>query len=414
MRFSIHTLGTRGDIQPYLALSRGLRARGHEVLVVAPAQFAEMVAAKGVAFAPLPAEFLAVFDSAEAKKVIGRSGTGFGAGFKLLNYYREIGRRLLDAEWVAARTFAPDAILFHPKALGAPHIAAKLRIPLFLASPLPGFTYTSAFPTPILPFGSLGRLNRPSHALMIHGGGIIFAKTIRKWRADALGLSSRGKAAPLTGTLYGYSPHVLSKPNDWSADIAVTGYWFLDTLDWTPDTELADFLASGEPPIYIGFGSMPGVDPQRMTSLVVQGLKRARKRGLLATVGGALGQIEPSQHIYVIAGAPHDRLFPLMHATLHHGGAGTTGAALRAGKPTAICPYFGDQPFWARRVDALGVGPKQLDKNAMTADDLAAAFLTMDDFGMRTRAAEVGAAIRAEDGVAAAIGFVEGRLNKTG
>ena len=412
MRFSIHTLGTRGDIQPYLALSRGLKARGHEVLIVAPAQVAEMAAAEGVAFAPLPAEFLELLETAEAKKAIGSSGAGFGAGFKLLRYYREIGRKLLDAEWDAARMFAPEAILFHPKALGAPHIAAKLGIPLFLASPLPGFSYTSAFPTPILPFGSLGPLNRVSHALMIHGGRILFAKTIRAWRAEALGASARGKTAPLSGTLYGYSPHVLPKPKDWGADVAVTGYWFLDTPDWKPDAELADFLAAGDPPIYIGFGSMPGIDPQRLASLVVDGLKRAGKRGLLATAGGALGQIEPSRHIHVISGAPHDRLLPLMHATLHHGGAGTTGAALRSGNPTAICPFLGDQPFWARRVVALGVGPKPLVKDAMTAEDLASAFLAMDDVGMRARAAEIGTAIRAENGVAAAIDFIERKLNQ--
>lgn len=406
MRLSIHTLGTRGDTQPYLALSRGLRAYGHEVLIVAPAQFADMAAAEGVAFAPLPAEFLAVLDSPEAKKVIGSSGTGFGAGFKLLKFYREISRRLLDAEWEAARDFAPDAILFHPKALGAPHIAAKLGVPLFLASPLPGFTPTSAFPTPVLPFRSLGPLNRASHALMIHGGSVMFGKTIRAWRMDALGLPARGKVAPLTGTLYGYSPHVLQKPHDWGADVAVTGYWFLDKPDWSPDGELAAFLTAGEPPIYAGFGSMPGVDPQRTASVVVEGLKRAGKRGVLATAGGALGQIEPSQHIHVITGAPHDRLFPLMHATLHHGGAGTTGAALRAGKPTAICPFFGDQPFWARRVVALGVGPKLLDKKAMTADDLTAAFLAMDNPDMRVRAADLGAAIGAENGVDAAVRFI--------
>jgi UDP:flavonoid glycosyltransferase YjiC (YdhE family) len=410
LRLAIHTLGTRGDTQPYLALARGLRERGHEVLIVAPAQFADLASAENVPFAPLPAEFLAVLDSVEAKKVIGSSGAGFGAGFKLLKFYREIGRRLLDAEWQAARDFAPEAILFHPKALGAPHIAAKLGIPLFLAPPLPGFTPTSAFPTPVLPFPSLGPLNRPSHALMIHGGAFLFGKTIRAWRAETLGLPARGKPASLAGTLYGYSRHVLPKPADWGADVAVTGYWFLDTPDWAPDAELAAFLAAEEPPIYVGFGSMPGADPERLTGLVVEGLRRAGKRGLLATVGGALGPVAAGGHIHVIAGAPHDRLFPLVGATLHHGGAGTTGAALRVGKPTAICPFLGDQPFWARRVVALGVGPPPLDKKAMTAEDLAAAFRAMDNPDMRARAAKLGAAIRDENGVATAAEFIESRL----
>lgn len=412
MRISIHTLGTRGDTQPYLALARGLRERGQEVLLVAPAQFADMAAAEGIAFAALPAEFLAVLDSPEAKAMLGKSGAGFGAGFKLLKHYRHLMRGLLDAEWEAARAFSPDSILFHPKALGAPHIATKLDVPLFLASPLPGFTPTAAFPTPVLPFASLGPLNRMSHALMIHGGNMLFSGTVRAWRADALGLPARGKPRPSAGTLYGYSSHVLPKPTDWGSDIAVTGYWFLDSPDWSPDADLAAFLASGEPPVYVGFGSMPGSDPERLTRLVVEGLRRAGKRGLLATVGGALGRVGASEHVHVIAGAPHDKLFPLMGATLHHGGAGTTGAALRAGKPTAICPFIGDQSFWARRVVTLGVGPQPLDKRKMTADELAAAFLAMDDPRMRARAADLGAAISAEDGVASAVGFIEQRLAK--
>lgn len=413
MRFSIHTLGTRGDAQPYFALSRELRERGHEVLVVAPAQFASMAAAEGVAFAPLPAEFLAVLDSPEAKKKIGGSGTGFGAGLELLKFYREIIPELLDAEWEASRTFAPDAILFHPKALGAPHIAAKLGVPLFLASPLPGFTPTSAFPTPLLPLSSLGPLNKPSHALMIYGGRVMFAKAVRAWRTRTLGLPPHGKAAPLAGTLYGYSPHVLPKPQDWGTDVAVTGYWFINTPDWRPDDKLAAFLAAGAPPIYVGFGSMPAIDPQQLTNLVIEALKCAGKRGLLATLGGALGHIESGEQIHVIASAPHDRLFPLMHATLHHGGAGTTGAALRAGKPTAICPFFGDQPFWAGRIVALGVGPRSIDKKTVTVDDLAATFRAMDGAGMRARAADLGGAICAENGVGA-VGFIEERLTDIG
>lgn len=168
------------------------------------------------------------------------------------------------------------------------------------------------------------------------------------------------------------------------------------------------------PPVYVGFGSMPGSDPDRLTQLVVEGLRRAGKRGLLATGGGALGQLEVGNDMHVVASAPHDKLFPLVHATLHHGGAGTTGAAIRAGKPTAICPFIGDQPFWARRVAALGVGPGALDKRRMTAEDLAAVFRSMDGPQMRRCAADLGAAIRAENGVAAAIDFIEQRLTEKG
>lgn len=410
MRFSIHTLGTRGDMQPYLALARGFRARGHDVLIVGPAQFEPMALAEGIGFADLPAEFLEILNSPEAKEAIGKSKPGFGAGFKLLKHYRGLMRQVLDIEWETARDFAPDAILYHPKALGAPHVATRLGIAAFLASPLPGFTPTSAFPTPILPYANLGPLNRISHALMIHGGGALFARGIRRWREEALGLPQRGKVAPNAGTLYGYSAHVLPKPSDWGTDVAVAGYWFLDDPDWVPDAALQAFLEAGERPVYVGFGSMPGGAPEALTRAVVDGLRRAGKRGVIATAGGALQALDAMPDMHCIAGAPHDRLFPLMHATLHHGGAGTTGAALRAGIPTAICPFLGDQPFWARLVAALGVGPAALDLRTMEAAEIAGAVRAMDDTQMRQRAARLGDAIRAEDGVGAAIGFVESRM----
>jgi sterol 3beta-glucosyltransferase len=410
MRFSIHTLGTRGDMQPYLALARGLRTRGHEVLIVAPKQFEQMARDEGVGFAALPAEFLDILNSPEAKEAIGNAKPGFGAGFKLLKQYRGLMRLVLDIEWQSARGFSPDAMLYHPKALGAPHVATRLGVPSFLASPLPGFTPTSAFPTPVLPFADLGPLNRISHALMIHGGSVLFARGIGEWRATELGLPRRGRTTAKAGTLYGYSPHVLPRPGDWGETVAVTGYWFLDSPEWTPDAELQAFLGDGEKPVYVGFGSMPGAAPEELTRAVVDGLRQAGKRGVIATAGGAMQALDNMPDMHFIAGAPHDRLFPLMQGTLHHGGAGTTGAALRAGIPTAICPFLGDQPFWARRVAALGVGPASLDLRSMEATDIAETVRAMDDPLMRERAARLGEAIRAEDGVAAAIGFIETRM----
>src|SRR5690606_33543246 len=138
-----------------------------------------------------------------------------------------------------------------------------------------------------------------------------------------LGLPARGSEAPLSGTLYAYSPYLLPIPRDWGADVAVTGFWFLDSLEWQPDRALAAFLANGPPPIHVGFGSMPGLAAEEMTALIVDGLAKAGKRGVLSTGGGALVPVDGASHVHFMAGAPHDRLFPLMSATLHHGGAGT-------------------------------------------------------------------------------------------
>lgn len=410
MRVAIHTLGTRGDIQPYLALALGLIARGHDVQLTAPVQFEAMVRERGVAFAPLPGEFLALLDKPEGKAAIA-AGRGFSGGFKLLKHIRPLMRRFLDEEWSSTKDFSPDVIVYHPKALGAPHIAEKLGCPFILASPLPGFTPTSAFPTPLLPFASLGPLNRVSHGLAINGAGFLFGGLLREWRKTTLGLPPRGAGKTASsGTLYAYSPHVVPVPRDWGSDVLVSGYWFLNNDDWHPPKDLIAFLNAGEPPVYIGFGSMPGVDPVNTAATAIGALAKTGKRGVLATGGGAMAPQNIPPSIHVIHEAPHDKLFQHVAATVHHGGAGTTAASLRAGKPMTICPFMGDQPFWGRRVADLGVGPRPLDRKRLCVETLAAAIAQMDHPQMRERAATLGAAIRGEHGVTAAIDFIEARV----
>lgn len=412
MKLAIQTLGTRGDVQPYVALALGLMTRGHEVQMAAPVQFESLATSRGINFAPLPGEFLALMDTPEGKAAIA-GGSGFSAGFKLLKHVRPLMRRLLDDTWAASRAFAPDGIVYHPKSFAAPHIAERLQCPVILASPLPGFTPTAEFASPLLPFASLGPLNRISHQLAIRGADTLFSKLLREWRVSALGLTAkrRGSYTP-DGTLYAYSEHVVPRPADWGDDVLVSGYWFLDEPDWQIPVDLAAFLAAGPAPIYIGFGSMPSLDPADMTRLVIEALARSGKRGLLASGGGAIGAPCTTSQVHTIAAAPHGQLFRHVAAAVHHGGAGTTGAALRAGLPSIICPFFGDQPFWGRRVEALGAGPAPLNRRALTADVLAAAFAATGDATMRSRAAQLGETIRSEDGVGAAVDFVEAKLRR--
>lgn len=237
----------------------------------------------------------------------------------------------------------------------------------------------------------------------------LFRKMVGEWRVSELDLAARPrrKLHP-HATLYAYSPHVVPVPPDWPADVCVTGYWFLDGEDWHSSWELKSFIESGEAPVYVGFGSMPGIDPQSLTKLVLEALEKAGKRGVLATGGGAIQVDDAAGQVHVIDGAPHEKLFPLMTACVHHGGAGTTGASLRAGKPSAICPFFGDQPFWGNRVADLGVGPTPVDKRRLSPETLAAAILEATESStIRQRASALGEAIRAEDGVATAIAFLE-------
>jgi UDP:flavonoid glycosyltransferase YjiC (YdhE family) len=317
-------------------------------------------------------------------------------------------RRLLEAERNAVIGFAPDIIVHHPRSLASPHLAEALSCPHVLASPVPAVPPTAAFPSPLLPFASLGPLNRASHVLAVRGAEAAFAGAVRAWRQDALGLPARSRAAGRTAvTLYACSPQLVPVPSDWGADVHVTGAWFLDKPNWQPPEPLADFLAAGKPPVYVGFGSMPGRDAQRMTAIVAEALARTGQRGLLARGAGALGAATLPPHLHPLDEAPHDRLFPLVAAAVHHGGAGTTAAALRAGRPSVICPFFGDQPFWARRVAALGAAPAPLDPARLSADRLAAALAATEAESMRAAAERLGELIRREDGVAAAIRVIE-------
>jgi UDP:flavonoid glycosyltransferase YjiC (YdhE family) len=226
MRVAIQTLGTRGDVQPYVALALELIGRGHAVQIAAPVQLAGMVEERGVSFAPLPGEYLALLETPEGKAALAGS-RGFSAGLKLLKHIRPLMRRLLDAEWAAVRVFRPDVIVHHPKSVASPHIAEALGCAHLLASPLPGFTPTAAFPSPMLPFRSLGPLNRASHALAIHGAYLLFRGLVREWREGSLGLIGGTARIASSGTLYAYSRHVVPVPPDWDDSVLVsaTGSW---------------------------------------------------------------------------------------------------------------------------------------------------------------------------------------------
>jgi sterol 3beta-glucosyltransferase len=203
-------------------------------------------------------------------------------------------------------------------------------------------------------------------------------------------------------------------PDDWDENAVVTGYWFLDAAAaWQPPAELMAFLEGGPPPVYVGFGSLPSADGEHMTSLVLDALAKSNQRGVLATGWGGLGRRQMPPHVCVIDSAPHDWLFPRMAAVVHHGGSGTTAAGLRAGRPSIVCPAFGDQPFWAHRVHSLGVGPAPIPHRSLTADRLAAAVTraTLDPAFQR-RASAIATAIGRERGVANAVAFIQERLKE--
>ncbi len=395
MKVTILTVGTQGDVRPFVALGLGLQRAGHDVTLAVPIDAEGFVTGQGLCFAPLRADFLEFVQSAQGKAIL--KGSLWTTLKAIRTTIPPMVRRILDDAWAAAQ--GADVLVYHPKVLAGRDIAVALGIPAFVALYLPMLVPTWRFPNPILPARNLGRVvNRLSYrlnrlaTLPLHG-------VLNDWRQEVLGLprpsrfedTLRRDGEPIP-VLYAFSPHVVEPPDDWPDSVSVTGFWFLDEPEYTPPPELVAFLESGPPPVYVGFGSMTSQEPETVARLVIEALRRAGQRGVLATGWGGLKAVTSSQDLFVVDAVPHDWLFPRMAAVVHHGGAGTTAAGLRAGKPTVICPFIADQPFWGRTIAALGVGPGPLPQRTLTADALAEAIRrATTDRTMRERVVRLGA-----------------------
>jgi len=275
-------------------------------------------------------------------------------------------------------------------------------------------TPTSEFCNFLVPDLGLGRIsNRASHACFrwmtwpLH-------RAARRWRRRAFGTSGGANGTSLT-VLNSFSPHVLPRPLDWPEWAVVTGFFFLPLpVGWSPPFDLLRFLESGPPPLYIGFGSMSR-NPERATRIALEAIARSGLRAVMATGWGGLRPSDVPADVHVLDSVPHAWLFPRVTAVVHHGGAGTVAAGLRAGKPTVCCPFFGDQTFWSDIVHRLGVGPRPVPQQALSAERLAAAILqATSDVGMRIRAERLGQQISQEDGVGRAVRIIESRLARAG
>jgi sterol 3beta-glucosyltransferase len=415
----ITTFGTRGDVQPYIALGQGLNQSGHQAAICTSEGYRPSVEERGIRYMHMDNELLRL-----TKAVLAET-KGMGETIGLTRQMGPAMRRSMDDEWEAARAFEPDVIIYHPKCLGSLHVAEKLNIPAMLAIPLPFYTPTREFPVPFLANVRLGGgFNRFSFWLMGLSAGM-FHNTIKDFRVRTLGMPplgpfpnylvrADGRPVPI---LYPYSRHVLPVPQDFPAHVHVTGYWFLDhAAGWQPDPKLENFLAAGPAPVYVGFGSVGGRGAQKRAMLALEALDKAGQRGLLSGGWGGWGDIKASDlpgDVLMLEDVPHDWLFPQVAAVVHHGGAGTTAAGLRAGKPSIICPFFGDQPFWGGLVHQLGVGPKPIHQYHLTVAGLSQAITTaVQDKAIQGRAAQLGAKIRAEDGVARAVEVVEAAVDK--
>ncbi len=414
-RITIATSGSRGDVQPYLALGLGLAKRGHAVRMATHDGFEAWIRSYGLEFTRVEGDPQAMLRQEEGQDWVesGRRGGDFARGFREL-----VGPALYQATDDAMLACADaELVIYSGTAFyGLYSVAEKLKLPSIQAYLQP-IHPTRAFPSAIFPsrLGGHGATNYLTHVI----GGQSFwqlmrplVNDIRTTRLDLPPLPFFGPFQQMLRdrlpVLYGYSPTVLPRPSDWGEALHVTGFWFMPEETWEPPDLLGAFLEAGPPPVYVGFGSMVSRDPARLTAMVLEALEQSGQRGIILGGWAGLAEHEIPASVIRVDDVPHDWLFPRVAAVVHHGGVGTTHAGLRAGRPSVIVPFFGDQPFWGDCVYELGAGPAPIPQQEVDARDLAHAIeVATSEAGIIKRANGVGEQIRAEDGVAQAVALVE-------
>jgi len=414
MNITLLTLGTRGDVQPFIAFGLGLQRAGHRVCLATHGHHEAFVREYGLGFAPIAGDLQAILATEGGQRWLDNSTNPPRYALQFIRYaaplaergFAEIQSACQGADLVLTTVFGMLVVYHVTECTGQP-VALALLQP---AHP------TREFPVLLSPVRSFGGVyNRMTYWLTIQAILLASRPAMDRARRKVLGLRGLPWNSPLgerllqtLPSLYAFSPHVVPRPADWGAHIHLTGYWFLDAPpDYRPPEALQRFLDGGPPPVYVGFGSMTRRDPARLTRVVLEALRRTGQRGVLLRGWGGLESADLPANVFAVDAIPHDWLFPRTAAVVHHGGAGTTAAGLRAGRPSVLTPIFGDQYFWAQRVADLGAGPPGLPHKALTAEGLAAAIdRAVNDADLRRRAAALGEKLRAEDGVAAAVAHV--------
>jgi len=404
------TVGTRGDVQPFVALGRGLTATGYDVTIATNDDFEDLVTHHGLAFRAVGGSFRERLESPLGREWIESAGS--------MRRYMRVGRRFLSRELqeqlsedVGRALADADAVVFYTFALTAFADAEARRIPAVAAALVPWHPSPEQAPV-FLPRAPRVGLLRRWFGSLTHRMLWEIARDEHQARRRALGLAPlahtdpwgdlRSRGVPM---VHLYSEHLSPRPRDWRDREVVTGFCFLDGAGELP-SELERFLAAGPPPVYLGFGSMTGRDPAELHALAARALAAAGRRGVIAT---GWGGTQPSgDEIFAAESVDHAAVFPRVAAAVHHGGAGTTAASLRAGLPTVVTPFFGDQHYWGHQVRRLGAGPKPLPKSRLSADRLGRAIdeaVTNPDY--RENAQRIGALLAAEDGVGRAVAFLK-------
>lgn len=407
MNITLLTYGSRGDVEPFLALADALTASGWQVHLAAPEAYHSLLANPLVRFTGLPgspSEIVRRLEHVSCRGLHRTIGT-------MMDFVQPIAIEVLEK----ARLASADAdVLVHSFLLtiAGSEIARERGIPHLSAQFFPVFAPTRSFSAPNMPGLPAGVLSLLSHGLLSrifwHGSRLAYRRLQRSHSGlrdlTSWPFAARNPSPP--PLLFAFSPQVIPRPHDWGRHVHITGYWINEQLpDFHPAPGLMQFLDAGPPPVCLGAGSSSNKTTARLARAFVHACRTMGMRGVVVG-GNALKDLSDS--ILQVDTVPYSWLFPRCAAVVHHGGAGTTAAALRAGIPNVVLPITSDQPFWARRVHALGAGPAPIPAGRVTPEKLASSLHTaLTDTDIRRKAARLGRSLRKEDGVQRAVEWIE-------
>ncbi|KAI4702974.1 hypothetical protein J4E81_001847 [Alternaria sp. BMP 2799] len=372
----IQVVGSRGDVQPFVALGKVLKETyGHRVRLATHPTFKEFVEENGLEFFSIggdPSQLMAF--------MVKNPGLMPGDGIT------DDDSSDRSSNDVGSFPFVADCIIANPPSFAHIHCVEKLGIPLHIMFTMP-YSPTQAFPHPLANIQSSNAdtqlTNYISYAMIEALSWQGLGDIINRFRAKCLGLEpvSMMWAPGMLQRLkvphtYCWSPALIPKPKDWGSHISISGFYFLNLAsNYTPTPELQKFLDDGPPPVYIGFGSIVLDNPNAMTELIFEATKKIAggRRVLLSKGWGGMGvdELRVPENVFMLGNVPHDWLFKHVECVVHHGGAGTTAAGIAAGRPTIIIPFFGDQPFWGAMIARAGAGPDPIPYRQLTSDKLA-------------------------------------------
>jgi UDP:flavonoid glycosyltransferase YjiC (YdhE family) len=438
MNVVIQVVGSRGDVQPFVALGKVLKETyGHRVRLATHPNFKDFVIENDL-------EFFSIGGDPQALMAFMVKNPGLMPGFDALragdigSRRKEVGEYLQGCwrscfetgdgtgveatdntveEWSAEgddylqKPFVADCLIANPPSFAHIHIAEKMGIPLHIMFTMP-YSPTQAFPHPLANIQSSNAdtnlTNYISYAMieMLTWQGL--GDIINRFRQRSLGLDdiSMLRAPGMLQRLkiphtYCWSPALIAKPKDWGANVNISGFFFLDlATNYTPEPDLKAFLDAGDPPVYIGFGSIVLDNPTEMTKLIFDAVRKSGQRALVSKGWGGVGadELGKPDDVFMLGNVPHDWLFKHVSCVVHHGGAGTTAAGITAGRPTVVVPFFGDQMFWGSMVARAGAGPDPIPNKELTADKLAEAIKFCLELQSQERAHELAASIATEKG----------------